>query len=139
MKDTSGAYDANAMTGTKGAEGVKGMSGMNHASGTNDADREGSRRVPPSEERDTVERLVPAWLAETERHDPAAARRARAEWEHGSLSAHTAEDLATWVTARVTDTGFNEDEGPRVDGPARITPADKDAVHRWLAGQGHGV
>ncbi|MFD5270304.1 hypothetical protein [Streptomyces sp. NPDC058335] len=92
-----------------------------------------------TEERHTVERLVPAWLAETERHDPAAAREARTGWERGSLSARAAQDLATWVTARVTDTGFNEDEGPRVEGPTRITPADKDAVHRWLAGQGHRI
>ncbi|MGV9557797.1 hypothetical protein [Streptomyces sp. NPDC003522] len=118
---------------------------MNHRNDTNSADGPertdgaGSRRVSPSEERDTVERLVPAWLAETERHDPAAARRARTEWEQGSLSAPAAEDLATWVTARVTDTAFNEDEGPHVDGPARITPADKEAVHRWLAARGHGV
>ncbi|MFH9864228.1 hypothetical protein [Streptomyces sp. NPDC017202] len=112
---------------------------MKDASGADDADREGSRRVSPSEERDTVERLVPARPAETERHDPAAARRARTEWERGSLSARTAEDLATRVTASVTGTVLHEDEGPRVDGPARITPAGKNAVHRRLAGRGHGV
>ncbi|CAM5410473.1 hypothetical protein SALBM311S_04801 [Streptomyces alboniger] len=55
----------------------------------------------------------------------------------GSLSAPAAEDLAHWVTVRVTDTGFNQDEGPYVDGPARITPADKDAVHRRLTAYGH--
>ncbi|MEU4035217.1 hypothetical protein [Streptomyces collinus] len=43
------------------------------------------------------------------------------------------------MTARITDTGFNEDEGPDVDGPARITPADKASVHRWPAAQGHRV
>lgn len=52
-------------------------------------------------------------------------------------SASVRADRAHWVTARVTDTGFNEDEGPYVDGPARITPADKDAVHRRLTVQGH--
>jgi hypothetical protein len=86
-----------------------------------------------------VERLVPVWLEETERHDAEAARAARAGWEKGELPASAAQDLAHWVTARVTDTGFNEDEGPDVRGPARITPADKEAVHRWLAGRGHPV
>ncbi|MDL5205661.1 hypothetical protein [Streptomyces sp. ALI-76-A] len=90
-----------------------------------------------AEEYAVVERLVPAWLEETERHDAAAAREARAGWERGSLPAGAAEDLAHWVTARVTDTGFNEDEGPHVDGSVRITPADKEAVHRWLTAQGH--
>ncbi|WP_217237970.1 hypothetical protein [Streptomyces sp. AC555_RSS877] len=91
------------------------------------------------EERRIVERLVPAWLEETERHDDAAAREARRGWERGSLSDRSAQDLAHWVTARVTDTGFNEDEGPHVEGPVRITPADKEAVHRWLTAQGHGI
>jgi hypothetical protein len=91
------------------------------------------------EERAVVERLVPAWLEETERYDAPAAREARAGWERGSLSDRTAADLAHWVTARVTDTGFNEDEGPWVEGRVRITPADKEAVHRWLAAQGHAV
>ncbi|MEU1053196.1 hypothetical protein [Streptomyces sp. NPDC005876] len=86
-----------------------------------------------------VERVVTAWLAETERHDRAAAQEARAGWADGSLSDRAAEDLATWVTARVTDTGFNEDEGPRADGPVRITPADKETVHRWLRDHGHRV
>ncbi|USQ86845.1 hypothetical protein NFX46_25950 [Streptomyces phaeoluteigriseus] len=112
------------------------MNDTNAANGTNGT---GAGRASPPEERHTVERLVPVWLAETERHDPVAAREAGAGWERGSLSARAAQDLATWVTARVTDTGFNEDEGPRVDGPARITPADKDAVHRWLARQGHRI
>lgn len=93
----------------------------------------------PSEDRRTVERLVAAWLEETERHDRAAAREARTGWERGSLPAGSAQDLAHWVTARVTDTAFNEDEGPRVEGPVRITPADKETVHRWLADQGHRI
>jgi hypothetical protein len=88
---------------------------------------------------ETVERVVSAWLAETERHDRAAAEEARAGWAAGALSGRAAEDLATWVTARVTDTAFNEDEGPRVAGPVRITPADKDTVHRWLRDHGHPV
>lgn len=99
----------------------------------------GAGQASASPELHTVERLVPAWLAETERHDPAAAREARTGWERGSLSGRAAQDLATWVTARVTDTGFNEDEGPRVEGAVRITPADKDAVHRWLAAHGHRI
>ncbi|GAB2755481.1 hypothetical protein [Streptomyces bullii] len=86
-----------------------------------------------------VERLVPVWLEETQRHDAAAAREAREGWRRGALPPDAAQDLAHWVTARVTDTGFNEDEGPDVHGPARITPADKEAVHRWLAAQGHPV
>ncbi|MEG3631451.1 hypothetical protein [Streptomyces poriticola] len=92
-----------------------------------------------AEERGTVERLVAAWLAETERYDRAAAGEARAGWERGSLSPRAAEELAIWVTARVTDTGFNEDEGRQVEAPVRITPADKDTVHGWLRAQGHRV
>jgi hypothetical protein len=115
---------------------------MNDTDATN-AERDpygtGAGRASASPERRTVERLVPAWLAETERHDPAAAHEARTGWERGSLPGRAAQDLATWVTARVTDTGFNEDEGPRVDGAVRITPADKDAVHRWLAARGHRI
>ncbi|MDQ1050755.1 hypothetical protein [Streptomyces sp. V4I2] len=91
------------------------------------------------EERRIVERLVPVWLEETERHDSAAAREARTGWERGSLSDRSAQDLAHWVTARVTDTGFNEEEGPQVEGPARITPADKETVHRWLTAHGHRI
>ncbi|MFD5279514.1 hypothetical protein [Streptomyces rubrogriseus] len=87
----------------------------------------------------TVERLVAAWLAETERHDPEAADEARDGWERDALSDRSAQDLATWVTARVTDTGFTEDEGPYVAGPVRITPADKDTVHAWLRARGHTV
>ncbi|MFJ8546155.1 hypothetical protein ACIRFH_29955 [Streptomyces sp. NPDC093586] len=89
--------------------------------------------------RRTVERLVAAWLEETGRHDPAAARRARAGWERGALPEGAAQDLATWVTARITDTGFTEDEGPYVEGPVRISPSDKDAVHGWLRAHGHAV
>ncbi|WP_459755054.1 hypothetical protein [Streptomyces sennicomposti] len=90
-------------------------------------------------DRQVVNRLLPVWLAETERHDPDAARRAREGWESGALAEDSAQDLATWVTARITDTAFNADEGPSVDGPVRITPADKESVHRWLASRGHHV
>ncbi|CAL9661221.1 hypothetical protein ACFUTY_20050 [Streptomyces sp. NPDC057362] len=89
--------------------------------------------------RGTVARLVAAWLAETERHDPEAAGHARDGWERGALSERAAQDLATWVTARVTDTGFTEDEGPYVAGAVRITPSDKDTVHAWLRARGHAV
>ncbi|MFG3509483.1 hypothetical protein ACGF5F_28730 [Streptomyces sp. NPDC047821] len=86
-----------------------------------------------------VERLVPAWLEEAARHDARAAEEAREGWRRRSLSADAARELADWVTARVTDTGFNADEGPPPDVPVRITVADKTAVHRWLAAQGHDV
>lgn len=95
--------------------------------------------VPGSEDRGTVERLAGAWLAETGRYDADAAREARTGWERGALSERSAQDLATWVTARVTDTGFTEDEGPYVAGPVRITPSDKDTVHAWLRARGHEV
>jgi hypothetical protein len=98
-----------------------------------------TQRQTSPEERRTVERLVPVWLEETERHDSAAAREARRGWERGSLSDRSAQDLAHWVTARVTDTGFNEEEGPQVEGLVRITPADKEKVHRWLTAQGHRI
>ncbi|MEV5758451.1 hypothetical protein ACIQHU_14940 [Streptomyces tendae] len=97
------------------------------------------RQRTDSADRRTVERLVAAWLAETERHDPAAAGEARDGWEREALSDRSAQDLAIWVTARVTDTGFTEDEGPYVAGPVRITPADKDTVHAWLRARGHTV
>ncbi|MEU0008727.1 hypothetical protein ABZ079_31855 [Streptomyces sp. NPDC006314] len=97
------------------------------------------RQETSQSDRQVVDRLVPVWLDETERHDPSAARQARAGWQSGSLSGDAAQDLATWVTARVTDTGFNDDEGPQIGGPTRITPADKERVHRWLAAQGHRV
>ncbi|MFE5261598.1 hypothetical protein [Streptomyces coelicoflavus] len=87
----------------------------------------------------TVERLVAAWLEETARHDSEAAGEARDGWERGALSERAAQDLATWVTARVTDTGFGEDEGPYVPGPVRITPSDKETVHAWLRARGHAV
>ncbi|MFC8869275.1 hypothetical protein ACFUAC_16680 [Streptomyces sp. NPDC057148] len=101
-------------------------------------DKQTQRRTG-SDDRRTVERLVAAWLEETERHDRAAAREARAGWEQGTLSERAAQDLATWVTARITDTGFTQDEGPYVEGPVRITPADKDTVHDWLRARGHSV
>ncbi|MFC8570328.1 hypothetical protein ACFUIW_31700 [Streptomyces sp. NPDC057245] len=92
-----------------------------------------------AEDRGTVARLVAAWLEETGRHDADAAREARTGWERGALSERAAQDLATWVTARVTDTGFTEDEGPYVPGEVRITPSDKDTVHAWLRARGHEV
>ncbi|MFJ7149121.1 hypothetical protein ACIQVT_13105 [Streptomyces sp. NPDC100445] len=94
---------------------------------------------PARSDRRTVDRLLPVWLEEMEQNDPEAARRVRADWGSGSLTEDTAQDLATWVTARITDSAFNDDEGPEVDGPARITPADKESVHRWLAARGHHV
>ncbi|CAM5274148.1 hypothetical protein GCM10010261_59790 [Streptomyces pilosus] len=97
------------------------------------------RQQSGDQQRGTVERLVRAWLAETGHHDHDAASEARAGWEQGSLSEPAAQDLATWVTARVTDTAFNEDEGPHVASNVRITPADKDTVHRWLRSRGHSV
>ncbi|MEU5362080.1 hypothetical protein ABZ354_00975 [Streptomyces sp. NPDC005925] len=96
-------------------------------------------RMPSPDDARVVERLVPIWLEETERHDPDAARRAREGLREGPLSPDSARDLAHWVTARITDTAFNEDEGPDVEGPARITPADKSAVLRWLVDHGHAV
>ena len=101
-------------------------------------DKQAQQRTGP-EDRRTVERLVAAWLAETEDHDRAAAHEARAGWERGALSERAAQDLATWVTARITDTGFTEDEGPYVEGPVRITPSDKDTVHEWLRARGHRI
>ncbi|MBQ1097541.1 hypothetical protein KBY55_15915 [Streptomyces sp. b94] len=101
-------------------------------------DKQAQQRTGP-EDRRTVERLVAAWLAETEQHDRAAAHEARTGWERGALPERAAQDLATWVTARITDTGFTEDEGPYVEGPVRITPSDKDTVHDWLRAQGHPV
>ncbi|MFF8288808.1 hypothetical protein ACF068_06180 [Streptomyces sp. NPDC016309] len=86
-----------------------------------------------------VERLVPVWLEEAARHDARAAEDAREGWRRGDLSAESARELADWVTARVTATGFNEDEGPAPDGPAPISVADKAAVHRWLAARGYDV
>ncbi|MDG9719618.1 hypothetical protein [Streptomyces sp. DH24] len=101
-------------------------------------DNEQDRKPSPDDAR-IVERLVPIWLEETQRHDPDAAHRARDGWREGSLPPDSARDLAHWVTARITDTAFNEDEGPDVNGPARITPADKSAVLRWLDDHGHTV
>ncbi|MER7056377.1 hypothetical protein [Streptomyces sp. NPDC000351] len=100
----------------------------------------GAHPAGPDDHRiETVERLVAAWLAETGHHDRAAAHEARTGWERGALSERAAQDLATWVTARITDTGFTEDEGPYVAGPVRITPSDKDVVHEWLRARGHRV
>lgn len=93
----------------------------------------------PSADREVVERLVPVWLAEAARNDTVAAEERQREWARHSLSADSARELADWATARVTDTAFNEDEGPSPEGPARVTVADKAAVHRWLAAEGHDV
>ncbi|GAA2431558.1 hypothetical protein [Streptomyces macrosporus] len=100
-----------------------------------------SARTPATASADerVVERLVPVWLEEAAGYDARAAGRARQEWERRRLSPDTARELADWVTARVTDTGFNEDEGPAPDGPVRVSVADKAAVHRWLAAHGHDV
>ncbi|THA50616.1 hypothetical protein [Streptomyces sp. A1136] len=84
-----------------------------------------------------VERLVPVWLQEAQSHDSPASRGAAKDWEHRCLSAEAASELADWVTARVTETAFNEEEGPSRSGPARISVSDKAAVHRWLAAHGH--
>ncbi|MDG9700751.1 hypothetical protein [Streptomyces sp. DH37] len=92
----------------------------------------------PADER-VAERLVPVWLEEAARYDAGAAERAGRDWKQGRLSSEAARELADWVTARVTDTGFNEDEGPAPDGPAHISVADKAAVHRWLAARGYDV
>ncbi|MEW2067684.1 hypothetical protein [Streptomyces sp. NPDC007346] len=87
-----------------------------------------------------TERLVPAWLNEAARNDSPTAEEAGRDWERRRLSPAAARELSDWVTARVTDTAFNEDEGPDTGGAAvRISVADKAAVHRWLAAQGHGV
>lgn len=99
-----------------------------------------SASPPPTDEDARVAgRLVPVWLEEAARHDERAAARARQDWQRGRLSPEAARELADWVTARVTDTGFNRDEGPTPDGPARISVADKTALHRWLEAQGHSV
>ncbi|MEU1891432.1 hypothetical protein [Streptomyces pristinaespiralis] len=102
----------------------------------NDAAHTGSHA--PSDE-EVAMRLVPVWLAEAARNDAGAAERAGHEWESRALSEESARELAAWVTARVTDTGFNTDKGPAPDAPARVSVADKTAVHRWLAAHGHDV
>ncbi|MEV4682507.1 hypothetical protein [Streptomyces kurssanovii] len=102
----------------------------------NDSAHTGSKA--PSDE-DVAMRLVPVWLAETARNDAEAAERAGHEWESRALSAESARELADWVTARVTDTAFNTDKDTAPDAPARVSVADKAAVHRWLAAHGHHV
>lgn len=98
----------------------------------------GSQRDPsPSADAQVVERLVPAWLAEAARSGSPTAEEDRRGWEQRRLSSEAARELADWVTARVTDTAFNADKAPDAAGPARISVADKAAVHRWLAAQGH--
>ncbi|MFI5831463.1 hypothetical protein ACIA6C_30135 [Streptomyces sp. NPDC051578] len=85
-----------------------------------------------------VERLVPVWLREARVHGSPTAEEAGKDWEHHRrLSGEAARELADWVTARVTDTAFNEEEGPTQTGPTRISVSDKSAVHRWLTAQGH--
>ncbi|MTE17808.1 hypothetical protein F0L17_01390 [Streptomyces sp. TRM43335] len=98
-----------------------------------------SRTPPTAEDERVAARLVPVWLEETARYDERAATRARQDWQRGRLSPEAARELADWVTARVTDTGFNRDEGPSPDGPTHISVADKAALHRWLEAQGHTV
>ncbi|OEJ35200.1 hypothetical protein [Streptomyces subrutilus] len=93
---------------------------------------------PPSDEQ-VVERLVPVWLREAKSHEASAAHEVEEDWKRGRLSPTAARELADWVTARVTETAFNEDEGPTQAGPAHISVSDKSAVHRWLATQGHDV
>lgn len=88
---------------------------------------------------EVTERLVPAWLDEAARNDSPTAEEAGRDWKQRRLSAAAARELSDWVTARVTDTAFNEDEGPDTGGAVRISVADKAAVHRWLAAQGHDV
>ncbi|MET9323436.1 hypothetical protein ABZX75_25075 [Streptomyces sp. NPDC003038] len=100
---------------------------------------ESPRTPSPSADEQVVERLVPAWLAEAARNSSPTAEEARRDWGRRRLSSEAARELADWVTARVTDTAFNEDEGPTPDGPVRISVADKAAVHRWLAAHGHDV
>ncbi|UQW99634.1 hypothetical protein [Streptomyces sp. RerS4] len=97
-----------------------------------------SHRAPsPSGDDRVVERLVPAWLAEAAGSGSPMADRARRDWERGRLSPEAAEDLADWVTARVTDTAFNADKEPDPAARVRVSVADKAAVHRWLAARGH--
>ncbi|MEU7278327.1 hypothetical protein AB0A69_05980 [Streptomyces sp. NPDC045431] len=88
---------------------------------------------------EVAERLVPVWLEEAARFEPRAAEDARRGWEQGRLSPAAARELADWVTARVTETAFNRDEGPSRHGPPHVSVADKAAVHRWLAAQGYDV
>ncbi|MFF4649792.1 hypothetical protein [Streptomyces sp. NPDC001380] len=84
-------------------------------------------------------RLVPLWLEEAAGEEPQAAEVARRAWEDGGrFLPETAQELADWATARVTDTGFTGDEGPERPGP-RVTVGEKEALHRWLRGQGHRV
>ncbi|MFI6105176.1 hypothetical protein ACIRD2_32825 [Streptomyces sp. NPDC093595] len=93
----------------------------------------------PSQDQQVADRLVPVWLEEAARYDERAAGEARRGWEEGRLSPDAARELADWVTARVTDTAFNADEGPAPEGRVRVSVADKTAVHRWLAAQGYDV
>lgn len=100
-----------------------------------------SADVPaPSPDEQVVERLVPVWLAEAARHHSPTAAETSRDGKSRRLSTEAARELADWVTARVTDTAFNEDEGPAApEQAARISVADKAAVHRWLAAHGHDV
>lgn len=82
---------------------------------------------------------MPVWLREAKSHEASAAREAERDWKDGRLSPAAARELADWVTARVTETAFNEDEGPTPSGPAHISVSDKSAVHRWLTTQGHDL
>ncbi|MGW0394639.1 hypothetical protein ACWDYJ_27895 [Streptomyces sp. NPDC003042] len=102
-----------------------------------DSPRTSPSTPSPSADEQVVERLVPVWLAEATRNGSPTAEEAGRDWARRRLSSEAARELADWVTARVTDTAFNQDKRPSSDGPPRITVADKAAVHRWLAAQGH--
>lgn len=102
---------------------------------TSSAQSSSSSSSPSDEE--VTERLVPVWLDEAARNGSPTAEEAGRDWEERRLSAAAARELSDWVTARVTDTAFNEDEGPDTGRAVRISVADKAAVHRWLAAQGH--
>ncbi|WP_411103036.1 hypothetical protein [Streptomyces sp. cmx-4-9] len=91
----------------------------------------------PSSDDEVVDRLVPLWLREAQPHEASAAHEAQTDWKNRRLSTAAARELADWVTARVTDSAFNEEEGPTHAGPAPISVADKAAVHRWLLAHGH--
>ncbi|NBM21042.1 hypothetical protein [Streptomyces sp. GC420] len=86
-----------------------------------------------------IDRLVPAWLEEAAQYEANAVDAARKGWQKGRLSPEAARELADWVTARVTDTGFNADKESSQQGAVRVSVADKAAVHRWLTAHGHQV
>lgn len=96
-------------------------------------------RTEASQDAQAAARLVPLWLCEAAENEPRTAEAARRAWEDdGRVLPEDAQELADWATARVTRTGFNQDEGPSRPGPL-ITVGDKEALHRWLRAQGHPV